>query len=126
MMWDNMHEETEDRLVQLGVDTDGLNELIEAEDLRAFNYVLGICNLDIMPEVLKPVCVDIACAAVITAAGEGGRLKLAENTSLSSIKEGDVTLTFDNTCGNGLVKALTDRLSFNDKSLLISYRRLKW
>lgn len=126
MMWDNMHEETEDRLVQLGVDTDGLNELIEAEDLRAFNYVLGICNLDIMPEVLKPVCVDIACAAVITAAGEDGRLKLAENTSLSSIKEGDVTLTFDNTCGNGLVKALTDRLSFNDKSLLISYRRLKW
>ena len=43
-----------------------------------------------------------------------------------SIKEGDVTLTFDNTYGREVIKELMDRLCFNDKSLLISYRRLKW
>ncbi len=126
MMWDTMHEETKARLAQLGIDTLGLDGLMEAEELRAYNYVLGICNLTVMPEVLKPVCVDMACAAVITAASEDKKMKLVEGASLSSIKEGDVTLTFDNTYGREVIKELMDRLCFNDKSLLISYRRLKW
>ena len=119
-----MFEEAAARLEQLGIDTEGLEELIDAECLRACNYVKGICNIDLIPEVLKPVCIDLACAEIITA--EGVLDTLDDEGRLSGIKEGDVTLEFRAGDREELKKRLLDRLDFNDKSLLISYRKLKW
>lgn len=126
-MWQGMTDEVGERLKGLGVEKLKISDLIEAESVRAYNYVIGICNLDMMPEILKPVCIDIACAAIIRQAAEKSLLSVsAENMALESIKEGDVTVTFDNANGQAVVERLIDRLDFNDKSLLISYRRLKW
>lgn len=125
-MWQGMCEEANERLEQLGVDTTGCEALTEAECLRAYNYVTGICNLEFVPEVLKPVCIDMACAGVITARGADGSLALNEAGRLKSIKEGDVTLEFFENDSAALAQRLIDGLDMNDKSLLISYRRLKW
>ena len=125
-MWQGMCEEAIGRLEGLGVDTAGIETLTEDECLRAYNYVTGICNLEFVPEVLKPVCIDIACAAVITKKGADGSLALNENGRLKSIKEGDVTLGFAAQNTDKLAEQLIERLDFNDRSLLISYRRLKW
>lgn len=123
-MWQGMTDEAGERLGQLGVESEGIESLIEAECIRAYNYVLGVCNIEMMPEILKPVCIDMACAAVISAAEQNGSLSLTDTGRLSSIKEGDITLGFES--GAALVDTLLKRLDFNDKSLLISYRRLKW
>lgn len=124
-MWEGMTSEAEERLETLGVDTEGLEDVIQAECIRAYNYVTGMCNIEFVPEILKPVCVDMACAAVIEDCAAKGCLIGGEGGRLKSIKEGDVTLGFDQSAAVN-AQNLLDRLNFNDKNLVLCYRKLRW
>ena len=87
------------------------------------------CNMSTIPEGLVPSAIDMVCGRFLFELRQYGRLHLGDldlDGVITSIKQGDTSVTFDTTCSdeskfNALVSYLTDR-----KDDLLCYRRMYW
>ncbi len=87
------------------------------------------CNMSTIPEGLVPSAIDMVCGRFLFEMRQSGRLYLGDldlDGAITSIKQGDTSVTFDTTCSdeskfNMLVSYLSDR-----KDDLLCYRRMYW
>lgn len=88
------------------------------------------CNITEIPEELFPTLCDMACGDFLAVKYQTGKLDIAGldlTGALTSISEGDVSLTFDkSTTDEGKFTALVSALSNAGRGNLECYRQFKW
>lgn len=88
------------------------------------------CNITVIPEELFPTLCDMACGDFLAVKYQTGKLDIAGldlTGALTSISEGDVSLTFDkSTTDEGKFTALVSALSNAGRGNLECYRQFKW
>lgn len=94
------------------------------------NDISNQCNMSTIPEGLVPSAIDMVCGRFLFEMRQSGRLYLGDldlDGAITSIKQGDTSVTFDTSNSsdeskfNALVSYLTDR-----KDDLLCYRRMYW
>ena len=87
------------------------------------------CNITEIPAELFPTLCDMACGDFLSVEYRTGRLNLADldlTGALTSVTEGDVSLTFDkSTTDEGKFAALVTALSGAGRGSLECYRKFK-
>lgn len=88
------------------------------------------CNITEIPEELFLTLCDMACGDFLSVEYRTGRLNLADldlTGALTSVTEGDVSITFDkSTTDEGKFTALISALSGLGRGNLECYRQFKW
>lgn len=94
------------------------------------NYIKNNCNVDVVPDGLHNVAVDMATGEFLLAKHSAGQLLSALNleTAVSQITEGDTTVRFavgEDTPEKKL-EILIQHLRLNGRESFATYRSLKW
>lgn len=119
-----------ERLMSFGYEVTGSDEWVLIFCIESVkNEIRNQCNMSTIPDGLITSAVDMACGKFLFELKNAGRLHL-ENLDLdgviTSIKEGDTSVSFDGASSdeqklNMLISYLTDR-----KDDLLCYRKMCW
>jgi hypothetical protein len=119
------------RLVSFGYTLTGADALAIAFSVqKAELNIKNDCNISEIPEELYHTLSDMACGDFLAVKYQTGKLNLADLDlagAVTSISEGDVSITFDKaTTDEGKFNALVSALSTAGRGNLACYRRFKW
>ena len=127
-----MVEKVRTRLATFGytvVDTDNsvLNFLIS----KVTNYVLNFCNIKEIPAALEEVVIDMIVGEFLLERKLSGQLLNSEEVlssfgAVSSIKEGDISIDFEESDADTQPLTLLNYLIHGRKGSLIRFRKLVW
>lgn len=94
------------------------------------NQIKNSCNTTSIPEGLSHVAVDMICGEFLMNRKNSGRLDLADldlTGAITSISEGDVSVSFDaDTTDEDKFNLLVNFLMNNGKGDFVCYRKLRW
>lgn len=94
------------------------------------NRIKNSCNTTSIPEGLNCVAVDMICGQFLMNRKNSGRLELSTldlNGAITSITEGDVSISFDaDTTDEQKFNQLIDYLMTKGEGEFVCYRKLKW
>ena len=94
------------------------------------NQIKNSCNILKIPDGLLHIAADRICGEFLVAKKQSGQLDISGldfKSAISSIKEGDTDVSFDNTMSDeAKFNQLLNRLMMSGESELICYRKLKW
>lgn len=120
------------RLSMLGY-TPGFDdfEYIDFELEKIINYTLNYCNIEEVPEIVKPRLVDrVACEYLFYKKNSGNLDGFDYDTVIKEIKEGDTTLRFAVGSGEDTPEnrfdAMVKRLEKGYDKWITPHRRLRW
>ena len=114
------------RLRDLGYDAIENDSSIAYAINRAKERILNDINCTEIPEGLRCTFIDMACGYYLQDMKATGTLETG-NSPVSSITEGDVSVSFDtNLTPDAKLSALVQSLINPNPSLFSRYRRVKW
>lgn len=117
-----------DRLKGFGIDVkDSDISTIELIMVGTQQYIYNYCNISSLPPQLYFTAVDMCCGTFLKTKYSIGDIDFLDcNGDISSIKEGDVSLSFrEGSSSSDVFKTLIDKL-LNKKDELECFRKLKW
>lgn len=98
--------------------------------LNVENRINNSCNTTSLPDGLQTVAVDMICGQFLKIRKDSGRLELTDldlSGAITSITEGDVSVTFDsNATDEQKLNQLISYLSTKGEGDFVCYRQLKW
>ena len=98
--------------------------------LNVENHIKNSCNTTSIPEGLLNVAVDMTCGEFLMNRKNSGRLEISDldlSGAVTSISEGDVSISFDtNSTDEEKFNQLINYLINNGKGDFVCYRQLKW
>ena len=123
--------EVKQRLNSFGVET------TEADDAalvfliaKTEQSIKNECNLSKVPDELQYILVDWVCGGFLQTQFSLGKIELENmdlNGALASVKEGDVTISFDNSQSDSVrFESLVSALLHTGRSELLCFRKLRW
>lgn len=115
-------------LVFLGVEwRDGYDEMLDFILGETDEYIKSFCNISVIPKGLTYTRRSIAAGRMLDRLYRSGRLTEQEFSGIvSSVKEGDTTVSYGGGTPQELFEQLVSGLLDPDKSSLLRYRRLVW
>lgn len=94
------------------------------------NSIFNDCNISEIPDGLLHIAVDMACGEFLLAKKQSGQLELGSldlTGAVSSIKEGDTQVNFNNDeSDSDKVDSLLNHLLNSGKGELVCYRKIRW
>lgn len=116
------------KLLALGYELQEDDEFtLEQAMVETEQYIMNYCNVCSVPEGLKYAAADMCCGSFLQTKSAMGELEGFDvENAVSSIQEGDVSITFSDAVNS---KQLFDRLieTLTEKeSELVCYRRMCW
>ena len=127
-LWEQLSETVSQRLQTIGYTVKNEDDfLLKYSISKSENYIKNFCNIDIIPDELFYVEVDIICGNFLKEKKSVGQLDGFEfNGEVKSISEGDTSIIY---AGVESVSEQVDKLikNFLDKGdELICFRKIKW
>lgn len=115
-------------LVFLGVEwRDGYDEMLNFILGETDEHIKSFCNISVIPKGLTYTRRSIAAGRMLDRLYRSGRLTEQEFSGIvSSVKEGDTTVSYGGGTPQELFEQLVSGLLDPDKSSLLRYRRLVW
>ena len=128
---DTLYELVLRRLELLGYTATETDALAIAFSVQKAEFnIKNECNISEIPEELHHTLCDMSCGDFLAVKYHTGQLNLAEldlEGAISSISEGNVSITFDkSTTDEGKFNALVSALSTFGRGNVACYRRFKW
>ena len=94
------------------------------------NHIKNSCNTTSIPEGLQNTAVDMICGQFLKVRKDSGRLQVADldlSGAITSITEGDVSITFDsNETDEQKLNHLISYLTTKGEGEFVCYRQLRW
>ena len=117
------------RLKSLGYEVVEDDCIIEFAMNETEQYIKHFCNIEIIPDCLEYVFIDICCGVILRDKKATGQLTSMQlEQVVRSIKDGDTTVEFGSgkTSGDDRFDSLVDKLINGHKTSLIHHRQLRW
>lgn len=93
------------------------------------NHINNYCNTNSIPDGLKSVAIDMICGEFLFSKKQTGQLDIANldfDGAFTSIKEGDVNISFSGSSDEDKFNKMLDYLRHNGESDLLCYRKIRW
>ena len=116
------------RLKSLGYELED-NEAIEFAMNKTEQYIKHFCNIDVVPDCLEYVFIDISCGEILRDKKATGQLTSIQlEQVVRSIKDGDTTVEFGTgqTSGDDRFDSLVNKLINGHMDSLVHHRQLRW
>lgn len=98
--------------------------------VKVENQIKNSCNTTSIPEGLSHVAADMICGEFLMNRKNSGRLELSDldlSGAITSISEGDVSISFDaDSTDEDKFNQLVNYLMNNGKGDFVCYRKLRW
>lgn len=117
------------RLKSLGYEVVEDDYIIEFAMNKAEQYIKHFCNIEVIPDCLEYVFIDISCGEILRDKKATGQLTSIQlEQVVRSIKDGDTTVEFGtgSASGESRFDSLVDKLINGHKDALIYHRQLRW
>lgn len=117
------------RLKSLGYEVMEDDQVIEFTMDKTEQYIKHFCNIEIIPDCLEYVFIDIVCGEILRDKKATGQLTSMQlEQVVKRITDGDTTVEMatGNSSGDGRFDSLVKKLINGHTDTLIHHRQLRW
>lgn len=122
-----IYDKVTDLLSAMGIDTEKNSEYISVCMAYVQDYVKAFCAVSQIPAELEGCCAQMVCGRVLKKLLSDGSLESFDfEGAVQSIKEGDVSISFDSSGSSRQIFASIAEDMCNKDSYLTCFRKIRW